>query len=254
MPITACFHERQGERLTTSDEKQWDPDQYERFKAERARPFWDLAALVQPCPGGRVVDLGCGTGELTRTMHQELAAKDTLGIDSSQAMLEKSAAFAGDGLRFELGDIESFNPDPGSFDLLFSNAALHWAPHHARLFARLTDALAEHGQLAVQMPANHHHASHAIAEKIAREPHFAEKLGGYVRRSPVLAPEEYAQLLYEGVVEWVRGTTLTDYEKRLDPKTYVEFLAEYRARLLGVLSDERPYLFPFKRILLWARR
>ena len=33
--MTACFHERQGERLTTSDEKQWDPDQYERMIRER---------------------------------------------------------------------------------------------------------------------------------------------------------------------------------------------------------------------------
>ena len=42
--------------MTSSGTAQWDPDQYERFKAERARPFWDLVALVQPCPGGRVVD------------------------------------------------------------------------------------------------------------------------------------------------------------------------------------------------------
>jgi trans-aconitate 2-methyltransferase len=257
------------------DRDAWNPTQYERFRDQRTRPFFDLLALVKKEPAMRAVDLGCGTGELTRTLHRELGAKETLGIDSSPAMLEKSPPFAGEGLRFELGEIESFQPEPRSFDLVFSNAALHWAPHHARLFGKLAEAIAEPGQLAVQMPANHHHASHVIAGEVARLPRFAEKLGEYVRQSPVLEPEEYAELLYElgfkeqrvrlevyahelesaeGVVEWVRGTTLTDYEKRLDAETYAEFLAEYRWRLLSGLSAGKPYLFPFKRILLWARK
>ena len=41
----------------------WSPSQYERFRAERAQPFWDLAALVEPRPGMRIADLGCGTGD-----------------------------------------------------------------------------------------------------------------------------------------------------------------------------------------------
>jgi trans-aconitate 2-methyltransferase len=42
----------------------WSPSQYERFRAERAQTFWDLAALVEPRPGVRIADLGCGTGDL----------------------------------------------------------------------------------------------------------------------------------------------------------------------------------------------
>ena len=68
----------------------WDPAQYERFRAERARPFVDLLALVRPRPGMRVVDLGCGTGELTARLHRELAAGETLGIDRSEAMLARA--------------------------------------------------------------------------------------------------------------------------------------------------------------------
>jgi trans-aconitate 2-methyltransferase len=83
----------------------WDPAQYERFERERSAPFFDLLDLVEPCPGGRVVDLGCGTGELTRALHERTRAGSTLGLDSSQAMLERSAEHAGDGLTFELGDI-----------------------------------------------------------------------------------------------------------------------------------------------------
>jgi len=82
----------------------WDPAQYEQFERERSAPFFDLLDLVEPCPGGHVVDLGCGTGELSRSLHERTGAGTTLGLDSSRAMLERSARHAGQGLTFTLGD------------------------------------------------------------------------------------------------------------------------------------------------------
>jgi trans-aconitate 2-methyltransferase len=238
----------------------------------RSRPSSILLDLVEPSPNGRVVDLGCGTGELTRALHEKTGAAATLGLDSSSAMLERSAAHGGDGLTFELGDIAEWSPS-GRFDVVFSNAALHWVDDHEALFARLTAALAPGGQLAVQVPANHDHASHRVAERIAAEEPFRGALGGYVRRSPVLAPERYAELLHrlgfaaqhvrlqvylhvlpepDAVVDWVKGTLLTDYRRRLAESEYDEFVARYREVLVSELPDERPYPFTFKRILLSA--
>jgi trans-aconitate 2-methyltransferase len=171
----------------------WDPGRYERFAAERAAPFHDLLALVRPVPGGRVVDLGCGAGELTATLHRRLEAADTLGLDSSPAMLERAAGLAGDGLRFEPGDIAAFSE--GGWDVVFSNAALHWLPDHAAVLARLVAGLNPGGQLAVQMPANHDHPSHLVAAEVAGDEPFRSALGGYRRESPVRAPEWYAELL-----------------------------------------------------------
>src|SRR4051794_25528961 len=170
----------------------WDPGQYEQFERERSAPFFDLLDLVEPCPGGRVVDLGCGTGALTRALHERTGARSTVGIDSSRQMLERSAEHAGGGLTFELGDIAEWTPrEP--VDLIFSNAALHWVDEHDALLKRLTSALAPGGQLAVQVPANHDQPSHLVAEQVAGEEPFREALGGHLRRSPVLAPERYAQ-------------------------------------------------------------
>jgi trans-aconitate 2-methyltransferase len=251
----------------------WDPAQYERFERERSAPFFDLLELVQPCPGGRVVDLGCGTGALTRALHEQTGAHSTIGLDSSPAMLERSADHTGGGLTFELGDIAGWAP-PEPIDLIFSNAALHWIDDHVGLFTRLTGALPPGGQLAVQVPANHDHPSHLIAERVASEAPFRAALGGYVRRTPVLAPERYAELLHRlgyrsqhvrlhvylhvlpepgAVVDWVRGTLLTDYERRLPDHVYEDFLARYRELLTAELPDERPFPFSFKRVLLWAR-
>jgi trans-aconitate 2-methyltransferase len=133
----------------------WNPLQYGKFGAERAQPFEDLLSLVDAAPDGRrperVVDLGCGTGELTARLHDHLGAGETLGLDSSTAMLEKTRPLAGGGLRFEHGDIAAFEAR-GQFDVVFSNAALHWIPDHPRLLRRLRDALRPGGQLAVQVP------------------------------------------------------------------------------------------------------
>jgi len=251
----------------------WNPEQYERFRNERSQPFYDLLDMVEPVPGGRAIDLGCGTGELTRVMHERVGARSTIGLDNSETMLAKSEQFAGNGLRFKLGTILRFAPRT-PFDLIFSNAALQWVPDHPKLFERLVAGLAPGGQLAIQVPANHDHPSHLVAHELARDEPFASELGGYVRQVPVLEPEQYAELLYglgferqhvrlqvyphvlpgpEAVVEWVKGTLLTDYQQRLAPETYEQFLAEYTGRLLRALPDSRPFFYPFKRILMWAR-
>ena len=242
----------------------WDVDQYERFKNERAQPFRDLAALIEPRPNMRIIDLGCGTGELTRELHEQLSAAETLGIDSSESMLQKASPLS--TLHFQLGDIASFTTDR-PFDLVFSNAALHWIPNHEQLFARLMSLLAPNGQLAVQMPANHDHPSHRLAAEVATS------FGIEPRTVNVQPPEFYATLLHRlgfarqhvrlqvyghvlpstaDVVEWTKGTTLTPYREALSSDRYEAFLAEYTKRMVNALGDHRPYFYTFKRILLWA--
>lgn len=246
----------------------WDPQQYERFKGERAQPFHDLAALVERRPHMRVVDLGCGTGELTRYLHEQLGARETLGIDSSDSMLQKAAAFAGDTLRFERAQIESWSADQ-PFDLVFSNAALHWVEDHPSLFARLATFVAPGGQLAVHMPSNEDHQSHAIAREVAVE------LGHAPRISSVLPVERYAVMLHRlgfarqhvrmqvyghllsesrDVVEWVRGSLLTDYQQRMTAAQFAEFLDVYTKRVTAALGGERPFFYTYNRLLLWASR
>src|SRR5512141_261736 len=108
----------------------WDPNQYHKFQAQRSAPFYDLLALVEVRPHLKVVDLGCGTGELTRQLADALPDSDVTGFDSSPQMLEKAASFSGSGLRFVQGDQAQLS---GEWDLIFSNAALHWSEVHTEL-------------------------------------------------------------------------------------------------------------------------
>ncbi len=251
----------------------WDPGQYERFHEERAQPFRDLAALVEREPAMRVCDLGCGTGELTAWLHAELGAAESVGVDASETMLARAAEQRGDGLRFEQADIRAWAPDAPP-DLLFSNAALQWVEGHEELWPRLARLLAPGGQIAVQMPVNDDHPSHTVARELAAEPPFAEAMGGYERRFPVLEPERYAELLWglgferrlvrihvyehvhtsvDAVVEWMKGSLLTPYRERLAAPLYERLLAEYARRLHADAGDRSPYLLTFKRLLVWGR-
>ncbi len=258
----------------------WDPQQYERFADERARPFIDLVALCRPVPGGRVVDLGCGTGALTADLFDALGGPgEVLGIDASPAMLAEAArrATPGGRLRFAEGDIAAFH-DPAAWDVVISNAALQWVPDHPAVIARWVGSLCEGGQLAVQVPANADHPVHRAVLEVAAEEPFAGTLPADAVADPVAAnvlpPEGYAELLHDlglarpvvrlqvygpvldhssDVVEWMKGTSLTRIRRALPAELYDAFLARYRERVLAVVGDRARYYFTFKRILFWAQ-
>jgi trans-aconitate 2-methyltransferase len=244
----------------------WSPEQYERFKDERQQPFFDLVSLIEKRPRMRIVDLGCGTGELTSELHQAMDARETVGIDNSETMLLKAGSFDGEMLHFQKGSIEAFVTDE-PYDLVFSNAALHWVPDHEALLVRLTNFLATDGQLAIQMPANNAHPSHVVAARIARE------FGVDARPDHVMPPERYAQILHRlgykkqnvrvqvyghllpqtaDVVEWVKGALLTHYEALMPAERFQEFLSVYRRELLATLGKERPFFYTYNRVLLWG--
>lgn len=139
----------------------------------------------------------------------------------------------------------------------------------------MTRLLAPGGQLAVQVPANFDQPTHRIAHEVAMDPDLKAVLSGDKTAAPVLAPEAYARILYklgfseqrsrlevyphvlgsrDDVLEWVKGTLLTDYQARLPADAFATFMTRYRERLWKELPDERPFFYPFKRILFWAQR
>jgi len=253
---------------------QWNPVQYNKFREQRMQPFFDLLALIRPRPGMRVIDLGCGTGELTALLAERLPDAQVLGVDSSAAMLEQAAPRAGERLTFAQQDAAAIE-DFSAYDLVFSHAALQWIPDNEGLMRRILGSLRPGAQVAVQLPNNELHPSHAEAQALAAEPPFRDQLGGYVRRSEALPLERYAELLYEfgfseqvcfekiyghelpsagDVVEWVKGTSLSAYLSRLDAAGAAAFEAAYRARLLARIGERTPYFYPFRRMLFWGDR
>jgi len=230
----------------------WNPDQYHRFADERRQPFEDLWRLARVVPGLEVIDLGCGTGELTRELAGRLPGSRVLGLDSSEEMLRRARPLERPGLRFVHGRIEDL---AGRFDLIFSNAALHWVDDHGELFPTLLEKLRPGGQLLVQVPSNHDHPAHRLAGTLAAEEPFrgARVLHGAGAVEVELLEKVYLHQLAdaEAVAEWTRGTTLLPYLGRLGDLADA-YLARYRERLAGLMPG-RPVLFTFRRILMSAR-
>lgn len=248
----------------------WNPKQYERFKLERSQPFYDLCDLVICKPGLSVIDLGCGTGELTATLLERLPESEILGIDSSTEMLMQAKQHETSRLHFEKGDQAHFD---GMWDLVISNAALQWSDDHPNLFATIWQHIKPGGQLAIQMPNNHNSPAHqAIRKVVATEP-FVSVMDGWDRVSPVLAPERYAEIMYSlgaenirvheriyphvlensaAVLAWIKGTALVPYFERIgEHKT--SFIACVKKEIDDAYSGS-PVFYPFKRVFISANK
>jgi trans-aconitate 2-methyltransferase len=186
-------------------------------------------------------------------------------------MIESAGSYASESVFFELGDIGMWE-GRGSFDVVFSNASLQWVPDHPAVMGRWAHALRPGGQLAIQVPSNADHPANALADEVAHE-FLADPPTDAVARN-VLAPEAYAELLYglgfeeqnvrlqvyvhhlslvAQVVEWMKGTSLTRFKEPLGQARWDEFVDVYRERLVSRLGERSPYLYAFKRILMWAR-
>lgn len=253
---------------------QWNPGQYERFRGPRERPGQDLLAGLPPDhQPHRIVDLGCGTGYLTRRLATRFAGAMVVGLDSDTAMLAKAAHEPSD-VAWDRGDIGQWRPDLPP-DLIFSNAALHWLPDHAALFPRLAGHLAPGGVLAVQMPRNFEAPSHRLLLETAADGPWAALLAGVLDHQSVLSPAAYWRILrpvasridlwetdylhvLEGddpVLEWTSGTALLPVTSRLPADQAADFRAAYGARLRAAYPAEKDgrTLFPFRRLFIVAQ-
>ncbi len=251
----------------------WEPDRYLQFSDERLQPAIDLLNRIPLARSERIVDLGCGAGNVTRLLTQRWPEADITGLDSSPEMLDRARRVLPTA-RFELSGVERWEPD-GPPDLLFSNAALHWVGDHSSLFPRLLDSLSPGGVLAVQMPGNFEAPSHRLIRELAASPAWTGKLGPG-RMGAVLPMADYRHILAPRctrlslwettywqsmsgpapVLDWLRGTTLIPYLAPLDDVTRAAFLAELGASLAAAYPADATgtTLFPFRRIFILAQR
>jgi trans-aconitate 2-methyltransferase len=249
----------------------WSPTQYCKFESERFAPFDDLVALLERRENLSVIDLGCGTGELTLKLAGALSGASVVGIDNSPAMLEKANANVNANVNFELRSIEDLS---GEWDLIISNAAIHWVEDHPKLLEKLWERLKPGGQIAVQVPSGVRNKAQLAVMDVAEKEPFLSALEGWKWKFPVLAVHEYAEILYslggreivafekvyphilqdaEAVYNWVAGTTMTAYTSRLPAELLDSFNAEVLNKI-RVLYLGSPVFFPFRRIFFSSRK
>lgn len=91
-----------------------------------------------------ILDLGCGDGRLSKQLADLATEGKVLGIDASQGMIKTAREVEGLNLSFLCLDINDMDFD-SEFDLIFSNAALHWVKDHDRLLKNCRRALKDNG-------------------------------------------------------------------------------------------------------------
>jgi trans-aconitate 2-methyltransferase len=250
----------------------WDPAQYLRFANERLRPALDLLAQVPLDAPTRVVDLGCGAGNVTEILQQRFPQADIVGIDGSRAMLEKARATLPQ-CSFEQADFFQWQPrEP--VDLIYSNAALQWVGEHQVLLPRLLSFLAPGGVLAIQVPAMHDTPLRRLPYQIAASGPWTEALRGVVSAPDILSPAEYWDLLRplvasldmwqttymhaltgeNAVMQWASGSSLRPFLDKLPEEQKEPFRHAYAeaARPYYPRRPDGTTLLPFQRLFMLA--
>jgi trans-aconitate 2-methyltransferase len=251
----------------------WNPDAYLAFGDERARPFFDLLSRVGAESPRRVVDLGCGPGNLTVSLAQRWPGAVVEALDSSPEMVESARQR---GVDAHVGDVRMWTPRPET-DVVLSNAALHWVPEHADLLVGWARELAAGSWIAMQVPGNFDAPSHDTVRQLAsREPwvtslHDMPFMVGKV----VDTAAGYADLLTDAgctvdawettyiheltgehpVLEWITGTALRPVRSRLTDEQWQQFREELKPLLEQAYpkrSDGATF-FPFRRVFVVAQ-
>ncbi|QJQ01077.1 methyltransferase domain-containing protein [Herbaspirillum rubrisubalbicans] len=257
---------------TQQPKVQWDAAQYLRFGGERLRPALDLMLHLPTQAAARILDLGCGAGNLSAILQQRWPEAEVLGVDGSEDMLAK-ARVSVPQVRFVAADLNHWVPEH-KLDLIYTNATLQWLPDHAQLFPRLLSFLNPGGCLAVQMPVMHDAPLRLAQVELARSPAYAEVLGEVSERRNVLDMGSYYDLLRpqvatldiwqttylhilkgaDPVLQWASGSSLRPYLEKMEGEQLQAFRADYarRMQLAYPPRADGSTLLPFQRMFIVA--
>jgi trans-aconitate methyltransferase len=168
----------------------------------------ELVALLDPRSGERILDLGCGTGHLTRAIAETGA--EAVGLDASAEMLERARREYPE-LAFVEADARTFALAP-AFDAIFSNAALHWIGEPEAVAARIAAHLRPGGRFVAEFGGKGN-----VAAILAAVDDAARELAGRAIGNPLYFPTigAYASVL-EGAGLEVRFAALFDRPTRLE--------------------------------------
>lgn len=177
----------------TDTGQRWDPERYARTARFVAEYGASVLERLDPQPGERILDVGCGDGALT--IEIERAGASVVGVDASDEQIGAAKALGLDA-RVMSGDALTFE---GEFDAVFTNAALHWIKDAPAVIAGVRRALKPGGRFVGEMGGADNCAS------VRGALHDALKVRGIDPEplDPWFFPDEaeYTRLLEEGGFE-----------------------------------------------------
>lgn len=224
----------------------------------------------------RVLDLGCGDGTLTAHIADLLPSGEVIGIDASRGMLDAAQQRQRENLRFIIMDINDLTFE-AEFDVVFSNAALHWVREHGQLLQRVRLSLRPRGMLRFNF-AGEGNCSHFI--KVIKEAMERKAFARYFTEFtwPWYMPtiEEYAALVAqsgfrdarvwgenadrffpdaEAMVKWIDQPSLVPFLACVAEKDKAAFRGFVVEKMIEITPQDGGRCFEtFRRINVFARR
>jgi trans-aconitate methyltransferase len=179
----------------------WDAEGYSKASLNQLRMGLELLSKLALRGDERVLDIGCGDGKLTAEMAARLPSGSVLGIDSCGEMIafarRKYPPETNPGLSWQVMDVRLLDLGP-EFDIIFSNAALHWVIDHREVLKRLEKALKPGGRLLLQMGGRGNVTAMGVAmARVMGSAQWVSCFKGFSFPYGFYGPEEYAGWLRE---------------------------------------------------------
>ncbi len=172
----------------------WDPELYLRFMKERTQPVHDLISRIEIERPKRIIDIGCGPGNSTRVLKDRWPSVEIIGLDRSEAMIEKARKDCTD-IKFILGNAAGDLSHLGRFDIVFANASLQWIPDHKSLIPRLFDMVSSKGVFAAQIPQFNRMPISDVIKNVVSSPKWSSFVGGVEEGYNFSSDESYYDYL-----------------------------------------------------------
>lgn len=216
----------------------WDTNLYDQKHSFVTRYGEEVLSLLEAKAGERILDVGCGSGHLTKQIAD--AGAEVIGIDSSPDMIATAKA-AYPAMNFLVADASDFAFDE-PFDAIFSNAALHWVQRAEAAVICMARALKPGGRFVIEMGGKGNIAGIATAlEQAIRLQHKREvKATNFF---PSIG--EYASLLEKHGIE-VTSAVLFDRPTKLEggEDGLANWIKMFRRELVvGFSDDEQQAIF-----------
>ncbi|HUT44814.1 MAG TPA: methyltransferase domain-containing protein [Sedimentisphaerales bacterium] len=256
---------------------EFDGEKYKRASENQKAWGKKLIAKLEFKGSERILDLGCGDGTLTAQLAEVVPDGFVLGIDASENMIETARKdHAGANVRFELLDIDAIDFE-SEFDLVFSNATLHWVKDHCKLLRNVFKALKNRGAARFQF-AGDGNCSNLI--RILREVMSAREYASYFSEFDwpwyMPAVDEYQALLdevafaekkvwsenadtyfvsAEAMTKWIDQPSLVPFLGCIAGKDRQRFRDAVVGRMIEeTLQKDGTYFETFRRINVLARK
>lgn len=220
---------------------EFDGERYREASAHQKGWGAGLIDRLRLCGRESILDLGCGDGVLTAQLAARVPHGRVLGLDASDGMVRAARQLERANLRFERRDVVELDA-AGEFDVVFSNAALHWVKDHVRLLAA-----ARGGTICLNFAAEGNcPALERVLRHVMEYPRFAPRFAGFAWPWYMPGAAHYEALLaaagfaWWGVQHQVRDHRFPDTQalaRWIDQPCLVPFLPCLPERERGAFRD-----------------